>query len=184
MNTEHKGILYIVGIGPGGKEHLTVKAARAIESSQIVVGYTGYIKLISDMVDGKEVFSTGMTKEIERCKYSIEQALNGNRVSLVSSGDSGIYAMVGLVLELISHTYQSFGERAVLEVVPGVPAFVAASALLGAPLMHDFVSISLSDRLTSWDIIQKRLALASEGDFIIVLYNPRSKGRKEHLEKA
>lgn len=184
MNTENRGILYIVGIGPGGKEHLTVKAIRAIESSQVVVGYTGYIKLLSDMVDGKDVFSTGMTKEVDRCKFAIEMALSGKRVSLVCSGDSGVYAMAGLVLELVSRTYQSFEERAMLEIVPGVPAFVAASALLGAPLMHDFASISLSDRLTSWDMIQKRLIHASEGDFIIVLYNPKSKGRKEHLEKA
>lgn len=130
------------------------------------------------LIEGKELFSTGMTHEVERCKKAIELAREGKKVAVVSSGDSGIYGMAGLILELM-------GEEAIaVEVIPGVPAFVAAASLLGAPLMHDFASVSLSDLLTDWAVIEARLEAAASGDFVIALYNPKSSKRVEGLGKA
>lgn len=169
----------VVGIGPGGAGHLTEKAKEAIGSADAVVGYTRYVELVSGLLAGKEVFSTGMTREVERCRKAIELARAGRTVAVVSSGDAGIYGMAGLVLELLDEV-----ERAAVEVVPGVPAFVAASALLGAPLMHDFASISLSDLLTDWAVIEKRLEAAAQADFVIALYNPKSTKRVEGLGRA
>ncbi|NOY65543.1 MAG: precorrin-3B C(17)-methyltransferase [Nitrospirae bacterium] len=184
MNTGNKGKLFIVGIGPGGDEHITYRARKVIESSDTIAGYNKYIELIGDLVKNKEVISTPMTREIERCRSAINEALKGKTVSLVCSGDPGIYAMAGLVFEILKDGYPEDTDRIEVSVIPGVPALSAAASLLGAPLMHDFVSISLSDRLTPWEIIEKRLHSAAEADFVIVLYNPRSRTRVEHLKKA
>lgn len=147
----------------------------------MIVGYTRYVDLIKPLIDGKEIFTTGMTFEVERCKKALEYARSGKTVAVVCSGDAGIYGMAGLILQL------SMKEAATpvhVEVVPGIPAFVSAAAILGAPLMHDFASISLSDLLTDWDLIEKRVKAAAEADFVIALYNPKSSKRVEGLRKA
>ncbi len=184
MNTGSRGRLCIVGIGPGDPDLMTLKARAVIESSDTIVGYTKYIDLIGDILKGKKVISTGMTREIQRCILAIEDALKGNTVSLVCSGDPGIYAMAGLVFEIIKEGYSDALSGMDISIVPGVTALTASAALLGAPLMHDFATISLSDRLTPWDLIEKRLYAASEADFVIALYNPRSRGRRDHLRRA
>lgn len=176
-------MLSVVGLGPGDESLLTGQAREVLESAEVVVGYTGYIDLVpSGLLDGAEVLSTGMTGEIERCKMAVEKALEGRRVAVVCSGDPGIYAMAGLVFEIVEKREDAASLK--VEVVPGVPAFCAASALLGAPLMHDFASVSLSDLLTPWEVIEKRLNAAAEADFVIALYNPKSKKRTNHLGRA
>lgn len=175
-----KGVVYVVGIGPGGLSHLSDKAKDALASSGCIVGYTRYVELIAPFIKGKEVFTTGMTHEKERCQMAIQLALTGHRVSVVSSGDAGIYGMAGLILQLAMDA----GNIMKIEVIPGVPAFVSAAALLGAPIMHDFASISLSDLLTPWQKIEERLEAAAKGDFVIILYNPKSRKRTEGLKKA
>lgn len=195
-NSGGKGSIYIVGIGPGSLEHLTFKAKEALESCDVIIGYKTYIDLIKKLISGKEIFSTGMTKEVDRCQKAVELALQGKKVAVVSSGDAGIYGMAGLVLELVrssglgvrskdnnSKLRTQYSEPSI-QVIPGVPAFCAAASLLGAPLMHDFASISLSDLLTPWQTIKKRLKMASEGDFVIILYNPKSKTRVSQIEEA
>lgn len=183
MGTEERGRLYIVGIGPGGREHVTPAALRAIAASEVVVGYTTYIRLIEDIVTGKEVVTTGMTREVQRCTKALEAASSGRTAALICSGDPGIYAMAGLVFELARNRSAS-GMVPAIEVIPGVPALSASASRLGAPLMHDFAAISLSDRLTPWEEIDRRLHAAAGADFVIVIYNPRSRGRKDHLERA
>jgi len=170
--------LYIVGIGPGDLNHMTYQAREAIESADTVVGYKTYLHLIEPLLGGKEVVSSGMMKEVERCREAICLAGEGRTVALVSSGDSGIYGMAGLVLEL------SPPDCIEVVTVPGVSAVQAAASVLGAPLMHDFAVISLSDLLTPWDLIEKRLEASASADFVIALYNPRSKGRTRHVERA
>jgi precorrin-3B C17-methyltransferase len=180
-----KGTIYIIGIGPGGHEHLTVRAKRILNDCKIVVGYKTYIDLLSPLLKGKEVFSTGMTQEIDRCRKAIELAAKGRKVAIVSSGDAGLYGMAGLVMEIISSSkLQTLHSRPDIQVVPGVPAFCAAASILGAPIMHDFASISLSDLLTPWKVIKKRIDAAALADFVIVLYNPKSKKRTVHLQEA
>ncbi len=170
--------LFIIGIGPGDLKHMTGEAREAISSADAVIGYATYLKLIEPLLAGKEVVSSGMTKEVERCRQAISLAGEGKTVALVSSGDAGVYGMAGLVLELEHPDELEIG------IVPGVSAVQAAAAVLGAPLMHDFAVISLSDLLTPWEIIEKRLSSAAAADFVIALYNPRSKGRSGHLERA
>ena len=195
-NSSGKGSIYIIGIGPGGLGHLTQRAKEAFEACDTVVGYKTYIGLVSSLIKGKDVFSTGMTQEVERCNKAIELAMQGKKVAVVSSGDSGIYGMAGLVLELlVGGRWEAGGRkgkdhiphptsRTPVSIIPGVPAFCAAAGLLGAPLMHDFASISLSDLLTPWETIKKRLKMAAEGDFVIILYNPKSKKRVSQLKEA
>lgn len=173
-----KGRVTVVGIGPGGLSHLTRRAQEALSEADCVVGYTRYVSLIEPLVAGKEKFTTGMTHEVERCEKAIGMARSGRRVAVVSSGDAGIYGMAGLILQLAA------GSGIEIEVVPGVPAFVAASAILGAPLMHDFASISLSDLLTEWATIERRIEAAAKAGFVIALYNPKSSKRVEGLAKA
>jgi len=175
-----KGKLYIVGLGPGGKEDMTLRAVKAIEDSNIIAGYTTYVNLIRDMIHGKKVFATGMRRERERCKKAVFYAERGNRVCIVSSGDPGVYGMAGLVLEIIAKQ----NSKIEVEIIPGVTSATAGGALLGAPLMNDFAVISLSDLLTPWDVIQQRIQAAARSDFVIVLYNPVSKKRRKHIEKA
>ena len=173
-------MLYVVGIGPGNRENMTFEALEALKKSSSVVGYKTYINLIEDLLEDKKVFSNGMRKEIDRCKKALEIAESGEDVSIVSSGDAGVFGMAGLILEIISKSKKDIE----VEIVPGVPSVNAAAASLGAPLMHDYVSISLSDLLTPWKLIEKRIKLAAEGDFVICLYNPKSNGRPENLDKS
>ena len=168
-----------VGLGPGGKEMMTEEAICAIEKSDVICGYTVYVDLITSMFPEKETFTTPMKKEIDRCKWALETAQSGKTVAMVCSGDSGVYGMAGLLLQLL-HSYKDVE----VEVVPGITAAISGAAVLGAPVGHDFCVISLSDLLTPWDLIVKRLELAAEGDFITCLYNPRSKKRIEHLTTA
>ena len=184
-------LLYIIGTGPGSIEHITPRAQDAIRNSDVIVGYGTYIDLIKDLIKDKEIVSTGMTQEIERCKKAVEIASKGKTVSVISGGDPGIYGMAGLVLEIIRAEEQKSRSTEVrknsellIEVIPGISALNACAARLGAPLMHDFVCISLSDRLTDWELIERRLEYAARGDFVIVIYNPRSKGRQEHIKFA
>ena len=167
-----------MGIGPGGLAHLTRRAEEALLQADCVVGYTRYVSLIEPLVRGKELFTTGMTHEVERCEKALEMARTGRRVAVVSSGDAGIYGMAGLILQL------GRGSGVEIDVVPGVPAFVAAASILGAPLMHDFASVSLSDLLTEWAVIERRVEAAAKADFVIALYNPKSSKRVEGLAKA
>ena len=174
------GKLTIVGFGPGSKGDMTLRAVEAIESADIVTGYTTYVKILKEFFPDKNYKATGMMKEIDRCRMAIEDAMAGNKVAMVSSGDSGIYGMTGLVYEL------AFDMKADVEIdaVPGVTAASSAAAVLGAPLMHDTALISLSDLMTPIERIMKRVELAGESDFVIVLYNPKSHGRTEYLAQA
>ena len=171
--------VYAVGIGPGNREFFTDEAVHALEKADVIAGYTVYVNLVKDLFPGKELFSTPMMKEIERCRWAIEKALTGNDVAMVCSGDAGVYGMAGLLFELADQY-----EDVEIEVVSGVTAANSGAAVLGAPLGHDFCLISLSDLLTPWELIEKRLACAAEADFCICLYNPRSKKRADYLEKA
>ena len=167
----------MVGLGPGGEETLTPQAREVLSQADAVVGYTTYIKLINHLLGGKTVVVSGMKKETDRALVAVEKALAGNHVAVVSSGDPGVYGMAGLVLEVAP-------EGLDVRVIPGVTAATAAAAVLGAPLIHDFAVISLSDLLTPWETIVTRLEAAAAADFVIVLYNPRSKGREGHLQQA
>ena len=161
---------------------MTARARRAVEEAQVIVGYHAYLDLIHDLIGNREVVATGMTAEVERCRRAVELALAGRRLAIVSGGDPGVYGMAGLVLEVLHQA--SPGSRLPVKIIPGVTAATAAAAALGAPLMHDFAVISLSDRLTPWDLIARRLELAAQGDFVAVLYNPRSHGRWRQLHLA
>ena len=151
-----------------------------MEDVEVIVGYKTYIKLVEDFIKDKEVVQNGMRKEVDRCQDAIDIAKTGKKVAVISSGDAGIYGMAGLILELITKQELDIP----VKVVPGVTASIGAAAVLGAPIMHDFCHISLSDLMTPWEVIEKRLRLAAEADFVICLYNPRSKGRSEHLANA
>lgn len=166
--------LYVVGIGPGGREHFTHRVDEVIDLCDAIVGYTPYIDYLGEMTEGKEIFSTGMKSEIERCEMAIDLVRQGKNTAIISTGDAGLYGMAGPIFERC--------EDEEVEVVPGVSANFAAAAHLGAPIMHDFVCISLSDLLTPWEVILKRVKAACDGDFVICIYNPRSKGRKDHLK--
>lgn len=171
--------LYAVGIGPGGEEFLTEQARTAIAKCDVIAGYELYIDLIKTLIVGKSVISTGMKHEVERCKAAIAAALAGKTVAVVCSGDAGVYGMAGLLFELA----EDFPEVEVV-VIAGITALCSAAAVLGAPLIHDFAVISLSDLLTPMAKIEKRLALAAEADFVICLYNPSSKKRGDYLARA
>lgn len=171
--------LSIVGIGPGNYENMTVRADRALQNCDVIIGYNVYVDLVRDRYPDKEYLTTPMTREADRCRMAIEAARGGRNVAVVCSGDSGIYGMAALVYELRGQS----GSPEV-EVIPGLTAACSGAALLGAPLTHDFAVISLSDRLTGWDKIAARLEAAARADLAIVLYNPASKGRPEHLRRA
>ena len=173
------GKVFVVGIGPGNFENMTIRADRALASCQAIVGYPVYVDLVRDRYPGKELHETPMTQEAKRCQLALDLAQEGKTVCVVCSGDSGIYGMAALVFALR-------GENAEpeVEVVPGLTAACSGGAVLGAPLTHDFAVVSLSDRLTPWETIEKRLLLAAQADFSIAIYNPASHGRPEHLKKA
>lgn len=160
---------------------MTPKALKAIRDAQVIAGYTTYIKLIENLLEGKEVIGTGMMQEVDRCRLAVETAVNGKDTVMVSSGDSGVYGMAGLILEIVLQYEEA--NRPEVEIIAGLSAVNAAAAVLGAPLMHDFAVISLSDRLTPWELIKKRAALAAQGDFVIALYNPKSKSRVKNIDE-
>lgn len=174
------GKLTVVGFGPGSKEDMTLRAVKAIEDADVVTGYTTYVNLLKEYFPDKEYKATGMMKEVERCKSAIEDALTGLNVTMVSSGDSGIYGMAGIIYQLVDEMDADIE----VDVVPGVTAASAAASILGAPLMHDLAIISLSDLMTPYDLIMKRVDSAGTGDLIVCLYNPRSKKRIQHLPEA
>ncbi|SHN65045.1 cobalt-precorrin 3 C17-methyltransferase [Desulfitobacterium chlororespirans DSM 11544] len=174
-----QGKIYVVGIGPGDAEHMTQRAQSVWNEVDVVAGYKTYIDLIRPWLADKKVVATGMRQEIDRCREVVEIALAGQSIALVSSGDAGVYGMAGILIECLE---EKDALDISLEIIPGVSAANAASSLLGAPLMHDFAVISLSDLLTPWEVIQKRVKLAAEGDFVMAIYNPKSKGRQDQIE--
>jgi len=174
------GRLFVVGIGPGGALDRTRRAEEAIAKSTVVAGYTRYLELIGDLTEGKERIATGMTREVERCRMALERAEAGETVALVSSGDPGVYGMAGLVLELAG----ARGSAVPIEIVPGVSAANALAARLGAPLMCDFATLSLSDLLVPWETIRGRLEAVAAADLVAAIYNPRSQKRTRQLDEA
>ena len=176
---EPEKVVYVVGIGPGDVYYLTQEARNVLEHADAICGYKLYLDLIEPEFPCEEYYSTGMTKEIDRCRWALETARSGRAVALVCSGDAGVYGMASPLLELA----ESFPDVTV-EVVPGLTAALSGGAVLGAPLAHDFCVISLSDRLTPWAVIERRLAAAAMGDFCVALYNPSSKGRPDYLARA
>ncbi len=181
---DSKGILYVVGIGPGAQDHATPAALKAIAESQLVVGYTTYIKLVRHLLEGKEIVKTGMTEEIGRARAAIERARDGATVSLISSGDAGVYGMAGLVFQVLKEMGWKKGDSPELRLVPGMTALNSCASLVGAPLVHDSCSISLSDLLTPWSVIEKRIEAAASADFVIGLYNPASGRRTRQIVDA
>ena len=178
------GILYVVGIGPGAKQHLTPAALEAIADAELVVGYSTYIALVHDLLVGKEIIRTGMTEEIGRARAAVERARAGAKVALVSSGDAGVYGMAGLVFEVLRELNWKRNEPPELRIVPGITALNSCASLLGAPLVHDFCAISLSDLLTPWPVIARRIEAAASADFVIGLYNPASGRRTRQIVEA
>jgi precorrin-3B C17-methyltransferase len=181
---EPKGILYVVGIGPGAQAHATPAALEAIAQAQVVVGYTTYIKLVRHLLVGKEIVRTGMTEEISRARAAIERARDGATVALISSGDPGVYGMAGLVFQVLKDMGWKRGEPPELRIIPGITALSSCASLVGAPLVHDFCAISLSDLLTPWPVIARRIEAAAEADFVIGLYNPASGRRTRQIVEA
>ena len=177
MSKEKK--IYVVGIGPGSYEGMTGAAATALEKSDVIVGYTVYIDLVKDHFPGKSFLTTPMRKEVDRCVMAFDEAMKDQTVSMICSGDAGVYGMAGLMYE-IGANYPDVE----LTIIPGVTAATGGAAVLGAPLIHDFCLISLSDLLTPWEKIEARLLGASQADFVICLYNPSSKKRHDYLQKA
>ena len=175
-----KGRLHVVGFGPGGKEHMTFKAAEVIQNADIVTGYTTYVDLMRPIFPDKEYKATGMMQEVDRCKMAIEDAMTGKDVAMISSCDSGIYGMAGIIYQLVDE----MGADIEVDTVPGMTAASTAASVLGAPLMHDLAIISLSDWLTPIDLIMKRVDCAGIGDMIVCLYNPKSKSRTTYLNDA
>src|SRR5699024_2868326 len=169
----------VIGLGPGGGADLTGRARAALEGCDLIVGYTAYIELVKPDFPEKEVLSIGMRREVDRCRAAVEAACTGKNVAVVCSGDSGVYGMAGLIYE-VAQEYDPIE----IEVVPGITAACGGAAVLGAPLTHDFAVISLSDLLTPWEKIEKRLTAAAQADFVICLYNPSSKNRPDYLQRA
>ena len=171
--------LYVVGIGPGNDENMTLRADRALRECDVIVGYHVYVDLVKARYPHKEFLTTPMTRETERCRMALNEALKGRKVAMICSGDSGVYGMAGLIFELRGESAEPE-----VEVIAGLTAALSGAALLGAPLTHDFAVVSLSDRLTPWEKIEKRLELAAQADLSIAIYNPASKGRPDHLRRA
>ena len=181
-NQNPRGKLFVVGFGPGSHDHLTFKAKEVITSSEVVVGYETYIELVKELTAGKEVIRSGMQEELERAKKAIELATKGKRVALISSGDAGVYGMAGLVYEVLHQRGWTREKGDIdVEVIPGITAANSVAAILGAPLTSDFAVISLSDLLTPWEVIMRRIEAAVQGDLVIVLYNPKSGRRTQQI---
>lgn len=171
--------IYVTGLGPGAADQMTIRARNVLEHCPVIIGYTVYIDLIRDEFPDKTYLSTPMRKEADRCRMAFVEAEKGQDVAMVCSGDAGIYGMAGLICE-IGRDYPEIG----IEIVPGITAASGGAAVLGAPLMHDFAVISLSDLLTPWEKIERRLDAAAAADFVICLYNPSSRKRADYLERA
>lgn len=193
------GKITVIGIGPGEAEQMTYRAKDSLTSADIIIGYSGYIGLLGDEFKEKEILSTGMKQEVDRCRLCFEKALSGKNVALICSGDAGVYGMASLIYEL-KKEYERDGydccepddnknsekkiDEIIIEVVAGITAASSGAAVLGAPINHDFCTISLSDLLTPWEVIEKRIKAAADGDFVIVLYNPSSHKRADYLSRA
>lgn len=177
----NKGKLFVVGVGPGNHDHMTFRAKQAIEESDIIVGYETYVSLVEDLIEGKEVYRYAMTQEVERANQAINFAESGKKVSLVSSGDPGIYGMIGLIYEILAEKKWDRLKGIEVECVPGVSSLNSCGALVGSPLMTDFAVVSMSDLLVPWEIIVKRVEAAAMGDYVTVIYNPASKKRIHQL---
>jgi len=174
-------VLNVVGLGPGAEDLMAPRAKKAIESAEIVIGYRTYMDLVRDCIPASaEVISSSMMQEIDRCRKALELAESGKNVALVCGGDPGIYALAGLVFELARST----DSRVNIEVIPGIAAVNGCAAILGAPLMHDFAAISLSDLMTPWEVIEKRIEAAGQADFVLAIYNPKSKKRTTQIVRA
>ncbi|AIC16966.1 precorrin-3B C(17)-methyltransferase [Nitrososphaera viennensis] len=176
-----KGKLYVVGVGPGHHDHMTYRAKQVIQESEVIVGYETYVGLVEDLIQGKEVYRYAMTQEVDRANQAIEFAEKGRIVSLVSSGDPGIYGMVGLIYEILAEKGWDKDSGIYVECVPGVSSLNSCAALVGSPLMTDFAVVSMSDLLVPWDMIVKRVEAAALGDYVTVIYNPASKKRVHQL---
>lgn len=176
------GKLFIVGVGPGHHDHMTFRAKQAIEESDTIVGYETYVNLVQDLIDGKEIYRYAMTQEVERAHQCIDLAKSGKIVSLVSSGDPGIYGMAGLIYETLAEQGWDPKSGLSVEIIPGVSALNSCASIIGSPLMTDFAVVSMSDLLVPWEIIVKRVEAAAQGDFVIVIYNPSSKKRIHQLQ--
>ena len=171
--------IYVTGLGPGAADQMTIRARKVLEKCPVIIGYTVYIDLIREEFPDKTFLSTPMRKEADRCRMAFAEAQKGQDVAMVCSGDAGVYGMAGLICE-VGKDYPDVG----IEIVPGITAASGGAAVLGAPLMHDFAVISLSDLLTPWDKIEKRIRAAAEADFVLCIYNPSSKKRADYLRKA
>ena len=178
------GKLCIVGVGPGHHDHMTFRAKEAIAQSDTIVGYETYVNLVQDLIGGKTVYRYAMTQEVERARQCIELARSGKTVSLVSSGDPGIYGMAGLIYETLAEAGWDprDGDDLPVEIIPGISALNSCASIVGSPLMTDFAVVSMSDLLVPWEIIEKRVRAAAQGDFVIVIYNPASKKRIHQLQ--
>lgn len=173
--------IYVVGIGPGEYEQMTIKAVKALESCDLIVGYTVYVDLVKEHFKDKQFMTTPMRQEIERCRLCFEEAKKGKNVAMICSGDAGVYGMAGLMYEI----KEQFPDvETDIEIIPGVTAALGGASVLGAPLIHDFAVISLSDLLTPWEKIEKRLRAAAQSDMVVCLYNPSSRKRKDYLKRA
>jgi precorrin-3B C17-methyltransferase len=178
------GKIMLVGIGPGSHDHMTHRARAAIAEADVVVGYVTYIKLVADLLEGKEVIRKGMTEELDRAVHALASAREGKKVALISSGDAGVYGMAGPTYEVLFQAGWTPESDVEVEVVPGASAINACAALVGAPLTHDFCSISLSDLLTPWPVIARRLDAVAAADFVVALYNPKSGRRTQQIVEA
>lgn len=172
--------MYVVGIGPGAYELMTIKAAEVLKECDVIVGYTVYIDLVKDHFPGKEFLSTPMRKEVDRCRLAFEEAAKGKNVAMICSGDAGVYGMSGLMLTIGAEEFPDIP----VEIISGVTATLSGASILGAPLIHDFAVISLSDLLTPWEVIEKRIEAAAQSDMAMCFYNPSSKKRHDYLQKA
>lgn len=179
-----KGKILVIGVGPGNLEHMTGRAIEAIQESNYVIGFKVYIELIKEMLTTQEVVSSAMSEEVSRVQEAIKFAEQGNKVAVISSGDAGVYGMAGLIYEVLVESGWSEENGVSVEVIPGVSAINSCASLLGAPIMHDACTISLSDHLTPWKVIAKRLDAAASADFVIALYNPKSTRRTRQIEEA
>ncbi len=179
-----KGKLFVVGFGPGDFKHITTRAVEALRESDLIIGYKTYVDLIQDILTEQTVVSTGMTEEVSRAQEAVKQAENGKKVAVISSGDSGVYGMAGLVYEVLIEKGWKEETGVEVEIVPGISAINSCASLLGAPVMHDSCTISLSDHLTPWELIAKRVEAAAQADFVIALYNPRSGRRTRQIVEA
>lgn len=176
------GKLNIVGVGPGSHDHMTFRAREAIGESDTIVGYETYVRLVEDLIHGKDVYRYAMTQEVERAKQCIDLAMSGKTVSLVSSGDPGIYGMAGLIYETLAERGWNPRDGLSVEVIPGISALNSCASIIGSPLMTDFAVLSMSDLLVPWEVISQRVDAAASGDFVIVIYNPSSKRRIHQLQ--